>query len=1284
MRKVFFYIGFFIIIFSAVLYTYLKQEYNRKSARQKVEEQLAKKIEDIKDLNPQKINLPSTESVQKNITDILTTVSAVANADTLSSPPLSSLPNGQIGGRVIAVDKSPIAKVELQLIAYAEGGDKFIKSELSDNEGKFLFANLPAGTYELRTFHLAYATKAVPEIQLSENQVINDLEIVLTAGVKQSGKVINEKSEPIEKATVFVNKQVTRINPSGGIPLSASYKCGETLTSSDGTFILEHVPGGEVEIGARKSGYSDAVLQLHINEEVEPEPVVIILKEAAVIGGTVVDPEGKPVEGAEVSVFGIVGADSEHHPLPVSNMRQATTDKKGEFIIKGLLADTRYDLKVVASGFPVCYFFDIKSNTLGNRLVLCFGGKISGKVTYLADAKPAPDIRIKAERMDITKYCDTALTNQQGEYLILNLPAGKYRVSIDSDFYTAPPKENLIVEAGKEVKEVNFKIYRGLNINGEVVDRRNGSGIADARVFLNGEITGDGKLKKNVTTEKDGDFVFENLPEGLYYLYAEAKGYVSSNNDRDRKKVLLKLGNPAPFVSIKLQPGGTISGTVYNKQRQPLSYAFVQLFQPQGARGGLGGIKTHQLTDTVGRFKFEGLNVSNAIEVYVRAVAEGYAPGISPPVLLTPSEPDAVTEVTLGAGGGITGTVHENSADGPPLAYVQITATNNLLRNDSSFRPPVTYTDGSGKFSLYNLMPGQITVKAQLPGYVSAEKSVRLAEGEVKSLQFILSKGLTITGIVTDDLKNPLERVHISASPKARGPTISTFSDNNGMFVLSNLTSNLHNLFASYGKQTPQGYQHYQRQRTDIPAGSKSIQIVFPINGEIQGTVLDAETGQPIEGFRVYGSGTVELDSNGNTTGFHIPEKQYVQTNGKFQCYALPTGVYSITAYAEGYLPQTLTSLQVTSPFKLDVGTIYLFKGGGIKLTLLSQLTREPISGVYGELDSGVFRTAHSNAEGVMEFKCVREGIYTLKLVHGHYQEKTISKIPVSAGQTTDLGTVFLEPGATINGKVRDGRNSPMAGVQITAKATNKTHQTRTSQFGYYYIDGVKAGPVEVSADVTIAGLAVSQSRTIDVMPDLIYEINFVFDASYTIRGVFRAPGYRLLDPKLYIYPLDERGAIRESQKREVTPAPDLSYTVSRLLQGRYFLIAEATPEYAGSVPVTLTRTRCYALVNLASSEYICDFFFPASLISGTIIDPASGSPTPNLQLTLQRVPEVTVTTPATLNRFRFTAVSEDTGEFCFSPLPAGNYQLFIGSNLVDTFYLAENQQITNLQLFLR
>ncbi|MCX7766312.1 MAG: carboxypeptidase-like regulatory domain-containing protein, partial [Candidatus Sumerlaeia bacterium] len=564
MRKVYFYIVFFLVFSGAVLYIYLKQEHNRQSARQNVEKQLAKEIENLKNLNRLKINTASTAVSQKLLTDLSTTGSIISNLDTMSSPPLSSLPNGQIGGRVLAIDKSPIARVEIQLVAYAEAGEKFIKSELSDNEGRFLFVGLPAGTYELRTFHPAYATKAIPEIQLGENQVINDLEIILTAGVRQSGKVINEKSEPIEKATVFVNKQVTRINPSGGIPLSASYKCGETLTSTDGTFVLEHVPGGEVEIGARKSGYSDAVLQLHINEEVEPEPVVIVLKEAAVIGGTVVDPEGKPVEGAEVSVFGIVGADREHHPLPADNMPKATTDKKGEFLIKGLLAETKYDLKVVASGFPVCYFFDIKSNTFGNRLVLCFGGKISGKVTYLADAKPAPDIRVRADKADITKYYDTALTNQNGEYLILNLPAGKYNVSIDSDIYTAPPKENLIVEAGKEVKEVNFKIYRGININGEVVDRRNGTGIADAKVFLTGEIIGDGKLKKNITTEKDGDFVFENLPEGLYYLYAEAKGYVSSNNDRDRKKVLLKLGNPAPFVSIKLQPGGTISGTVYN------------------------------------------------------------------------------------------------------------------------------------------------------------------------------------------------------------------------------------------------------------------------------------------------------------------------------------------------------------------------------------------------------------------------------------------------------------------------------------------------------------------------------------------------------------------------------------------------------------------------------------------------------------------------------------------------------------------------------------------------
>ena len=397
----------------------------------------------------------------------------------------------------------------------------FAHRVLSDDDGEYVFSMLPAGTYEIRAFHRDYAAASRADIQITQDQVLNGIDITLSSGLTLRGNVINEKKEPIENATISVSKKTTRINPSGGMTLTGRFSCGQSTTKSDGSFTLEHVPGGEILLSAIKEGYSETVLPLKLSEGKEPASITLILKQTAEIGGTVVDTEDGAIVSAEVSVLKYTEPNGETYTISDKKGARSVTNQGGGFLLKGLLADSTYDIKVKATGYPETVFPGIKTGTHANKLVLDVGGSIAGKVTMLTDKKPAAGIRVVVRRKEgPSRFSGSALTDPNGDYRVSELPKGTYDVQIDSTIYTSSVRENIKVEPGKNVTGIHFTIYRGLQIQGEVVDSVSKTGISDAKVYVQGQIAGGGTKKLSTVSSQNGWFSFDNLPPEIYIFYS--------------------------------------------------------------------------------------------------------------------------------------------------------------------------------------------------------------------------------------------------------------------------------------------------------------------------------------------------------------------------------------------------------------------------------------------------------------------------------------------------------------------------------------------------------------------------------------------------------------------------------------------------------------------------------------------------------------------------------------------------------------------------------------------
>jgi hypothetical protein len=147
------------------------------------------------------------------------------------------------------------------------------------------------------------------------------------------GRAVNEISgEPIHKGVVRLS--VHGADPPRGIVGS---------TDAEGRFRFKHIAPGRYNLSAEKNGFVDTayglILSLQAGDDLKD--ITLKLEPEAAITGRVLDEDGDPVSGAEVTCWyrqNFLGEESVKACLP-----QASTNSTGEFRLDGLLS-SRYFL----------------------------------------------------------------------------------------------------------------------------------------------------------------------------------------------------------------------------------------------------------------------------------------------------------------------------------------------------------------------------------------------------------------------------------------------------------------------------------------------------------------------------------------------------------------------------------------------------------------------------------------------------------------------------------------------------------------------------------------------------------------------------------------------------------------------------------------------------------------------------------------------------------------------------------------------------------------------------
>jgi len=220
------------------------------------------------------------------------------------------------------------------------------------------------------------------------------------------------------------------------------------------------------------------------------------------------------------------------------------------------------------------------------------GGEISGQVTAASGGSPLPGLEVCASSFGGEGQSENcASTNGGGEYLIVGLGTGEYRVSFaagESGPYLSTSTSGVKVTAPNPTTGVDAALQTGGQISGRVTAATGGAPIAHVGVCAD-----DGESFGCASTNANGEYAVVGLATGSYSVSfspsEEAGNYLSSTAGG----VSVTAPNATGPVNAALQTGGQISGNVTAANGgQPLTNVFVSAGNEKGfgfAATGAGG-----------------------------------------------------------------------------------------------------------------------------------------------------------------------------------------------------------------------------------------------------------------------------------------------------------------------------------------------------------------------------------------------------------------------------------------------------------------------------------------------------------------------------------------------------------------------------------------------------------------------------------------------------------------------------------------------------------------------
>lgn len=669
-------------------------------------------------------------------------------------------------------------------------------------------------------------------------------------------------------------------------------------------------------------------------------------------------------------------------------------------------------------------------------------------------------------------------------------------------------------------------------------------------------------------TGDDGTFAAKDLKGESFRVRVEAPGLAPF----EAKEVLLGAS-----LKIPLKPGLTVAGRARDlDSKEPVAGATVLACGPET---GFGESACRSgVTGDDGRFEVKGLAAGS---VNLEVVAPRYARATRDGVPVVPSKPDAAgstreTVIFLQPGAAVAGRVVDGN--GKPVQgarLVAVPARGDLLAafREGARRPAVS--DASGRFSFEGLPAGgSFTLRAEKKGFAPGQAGPFDVErgADRRDVEIRLEEGAAIKVRLTDRDGVPVRSVEIELEDtdrkNSRGPRFGggrrvdsdeIESAGDGRLVARPLPTGTFTV-----RMAPEDFAEIERENVKLRAGETVDlgSITVEEGRSISGTITDA-AGSPVAAAEIRGIWMEE--------GSPRTRRAKSREDGRYRLAGLGSGpLLRFTVTAKGFAEATRDNAQPGEAIDLVLERT----GSIVGRVVHSDGTVPPAFRVRAHPESseaqnpfmrfmalrlGDEQEAFSDPSGNFRLDGIGGGTYTVEATSARKVPGKRTGIKVAGEQVVDAGTITLEDGATVRGRVLAAKDdAPVAGASVRVEVPQTfgfsirglqraEGGTLSGLDGGFVLEGIGTGAYNVSVDHPEYSPATARVEVAPGSdpPEITVKLSRGGTLTGTVRDVERQP---VVGATIVV----SQGMFGSGDMRTIATGADGKYTADKLAPGSY------------------------------------------------------------------------------------------------------------------------------------
>lgn len=667
-----------------------------------------------------------------------------------------------------------------------------------------------------------------------------------------------------------------------------------------------------------------------------------------------------------------------------------------------------------------------------------------------------------------------------------------------------------------------------LRLEGQVID-------ADENPVVDATVAIDTNPPRTAQSGDDGSFAFDGLIGRNYGLEARA-------DDAFAGPVFLRLSADTEPLILRVRPAPTVDVQVVSADSgEPVVGAAIEI---------RSRVVWNAITGADGTASIPGVG---PYEPTMRVSAEGFA--VDARRLIMSKSGSHREHVALHRGGAVAGTVVDET--GKPIAGARVLAI--ATREPFPVLDPRrdgVLTDSRGRWSVPALAAGSYRFTATAAGRAPGTTTPVSLDGtsERTGVDIELGPGGKVAGAVVDATGTPVigadVRLVVRGALEWR-TSHQAYSDDRGRFELAGLPRLEADVFAAHTS----GSSELTPVALDKSA-EHTVDLRISITGVIAGVVVDSSGAEIAEAHVIAEpawSGALGEREAWSARGVPM---EIANGGGEFRFVGLPEGDYRLRAARPGAPPSALW---------LPGGTRANTGASGLRLTVPdSGAVKGKVAFADGAAPSIFTVAVGANAavpvassDGAFHIEAPG-GTYNLTIAGPEFARAMVEARV--AGGVTDLGTITVERGRSLSGRVLDAAGAPVAEATVVAGAllsgdgsklyiedeSINAKSTTTDDDGRFVLSGF--GPHRITA---VAGKdGVGRSTSISVPPGpASADVDLLLSATGSLAGTMTLDGKPLAEAVVIANPL---GAT--ASNFFVVTGADGSYALDALTPGEYIV----------------------------------------------------------------------------------------------------------------------------------